>query len=158
MVGKYYVYIIKCTTTNKIFVGVTSVKDRSILPWLLRQNESYKNTDNPRYTKLGESVATNGFKNHVYSKFKGEFDDKEKAEIAVFNIQKKLGDNILNDCIANPEKVDCEGCGKRVKVMYLEAHKEKYCTGKIFSEYEYLIDEALSNENITHEPITDLGL
>jgi hypothetical protein len=90
----FRVYIIKCLTTDKCYVSYTesTKSDYNPVSYLY---SVYKKA-HEKYLGLGESIDTNGMKNHKYMFVKKDLSKDEAADICK-NLKEKLQDRLLND-------------------------------------------------------------
>lgn len=124
----YFVYAIVTNdlpSDRKAYIGIT----KSLNPKynaLTVMSKRVQNYSDDKYIKLRESLKTEGIKSHTYRKL-SERMELEEAEKLAFEHMNKLGNRCLNDSLIDPEREECDRCGKRVKLAFLEAHKSKYC-------------------------------
>lgn len=116
------IYVIENLNTHKKFYGTTKSQNEKFNPlsFFLKQSDNYK--------LLRESVAKDGFKSHQCRLIKSDMSDDDKQKVVYEKILKLQSDNeSLNDLAINPEKVECEDCGFKLRKFFLTDHKEKYC-------------------------------
>lgn len=94
MSGVYKVYIIKCKTNNKVYVGRTESTNPKYNPINTLYNRYKK--DSSKYIALGECIKEHGFKNFVFTFISEGKTDEESQEI-MEKIKEKIKDRILND-------------------------------------------------------------
>lgn len=136
----YQLYSIKCTKSQKIFIGITTGTKANMLNWLLQSSQD----DPTAYSKLKESVKEHGINNHTFNRHPNKvFNTKKEGEEYLKTIQVSLCQKglLLNDSVVNPETYLCGGCNKNIKVIYKKVHDEKYCSASTLSYLDSLVEE-----------------
>jgi len=137
---KYFIYVVK-SNEGKFYVGKSTSKAKWYNPcsYFLDQHKK----DHSKYEILGKSLLKHGVKGHKVSiLYDRELFSIEEAEHKVFDLVKQLESKgkSLNGQVVNPEREQCEDCGKRIKKIYMQEHKDNYCEFKIRDELSELID------------------
>ena len=93
-VSNFKVYVIKCKTSEKSYLGYTDSTNEKYNPLFYLYNK-YKQ-DKSRYISLGESVEQYKLRDHI-TKFIKENLTKDEAINITKTIREKLGEKCLND-------------------------------------------------------------
>jgi len=132
----YYIFAIKCVKDNSYYLGVSTKSAANSISYMLDVNKR----DPTKYVKFAERVKQHGRNSMICSRLPTTYEKKEAAEIVVFNKLNKLdSERVMNDSIINPERVECEECHQRVRVDFIEKHKNTYCKAQVFLELDELI-------------------
>lgn len=94
MSGVYKVYIIKCKTNNKVYVGRTESTNPKYNPINTLYNRYKKDTT--KYIGLGEAIKEHGIKNFVFTFLADNKSDEESQEM-MEKVREKMNDRLLND-------------------------------------------------------------
>lgn len=104
----------------------TSISLQSTIKYLLAKNKSAS-----LYEKFTQEYNKFGINNFKLLYDREIFSDKDQAYDYLISKQNKLesSGSLLNDFVLSNEKVTCV-CGFKVRKLFLEQHKEKYCRNK----------------------------
>lgn len=98
----YRVYMIKCKTTNEVYIGRTDSNNKKYNPISVLYKR-YKQ-DKSKYTKLGESITKNKFGSFAFTIVKEGLNDNDSNEL-VENTREKVKDRSLHDLQENKDEL-----------------------------------------------------
>lgn len=98
----YRVYMIKCKTTNEVYIGRTDSTNEKYNPISVLYKR-YKQ-DKSKYTKLGEAITKHKFNNFAFTIVKSDLSDEESDEL-VESTREKVRDRSLHDAPVDKEEL-----------------------------------------------------
>jgi hypothetical protein len=90
----YRVYMIKCKTTNEVYIGRTESSNEKYNPISVLYKR-YKQ-DKSKYTKLGEAIAKHKYANFAFTFVKEGLNSDESDEL-IESTREKIKDRSLHD-------------------------------------------------------------